>query len=250
MGVGMDRYILKRSLSIIATLLSFIKSGYCLDYVIDLGAIKHLESMGKIATETVGAVEKSVSELQGLNRALGNKIAPGLMSRLSEASTYSQEFSGLMDAFNSPTGDPLSKLNYIGRQHAGTQDCSNYLYAKDYFQRKFFADKQAIPGQKQQVQEIQLKRLDALETSTIDSLAMATHQKRALPHDHQALKDLSAQANADDTIQYQMGVQTRLLEQIAYRLEKLIAIQAQQLELVAAYTTNAQPAVFRQTGGN
>ncbi len=186
------------------------------------------------------------SEMMTMNNALGRALGDQFMGQLSTISQFSGEFGGLLGTFGGD-GDPLSRLNYLNNQYGGKQDLSNYLYAKDYFKHKFFPDKPVSTVA--QFETIHAQKLEAVETSTISSLALSAQQKKTLGEDHQTLKNLSLQANANTTVQYQTGIQTRLLEQIAYRLDKLIAIQSQQLELMAAFMANAQPTLFKKAGG-
>src|SRR5690606_33677652 len=140
-------------------------------------------------------------------------------------------------------GSPLTQLNYITHQHAGVKDFSNYIFAKDYFQQKFFPEtKLTTPIHLAQIRE---SKLEAVQVSTVDSLAIATQQKKTLRDDHLQLQNIKMQAEQDPSLKYQTNMQTRLLEHIAHQLDKLILLQSQQLELMATNMAQAQPTVFK-----
>lgn len=245
-AIRMARSIFKRSLGILWLVFSSDACASGAMAVIDVQSLSTMKDVLTTSAQSLARLQSMTTEMIIMNNVLGGALGNQFLSQLSAVSQFSGEFGGLLSTFGG-TGDPLSRLNYLNAQYGTRQDLSNYLYAKSYFKDRFFPEKTMTSVQ--QFETIQAHKLEAIETSTVSSLALSAQQKKTLGEDHQTLKNLSVQANSNPSLQYQTGVQTRLLEQIAYRLDKLIAIQSQQLELMAAYTAQTQPTLFRKAGG-
>jgi len=210
----------------------------------DVNTFTTLKSVLSTAGQSLQQLQSLSSELTQMNSVLGSKLDAGWMQKIMQVGGMGGDLSSLLSSVSGEGGDPLMQLNYINSQHGGRQDFSNYLYAKNYFQQKFFPESAiSTPVQLSQIRE---SKLEAVQVSTVDSLAIASQQKKTLRDDHQQLQNLKTQAQQNTTLQYQTTMQTRLLEHIAHQLDKIILIQSQQLELMATYMAQAQPTVFKK----
>lgn len=214
----------------------------------DVNTFTTLKSVLSTAGKSLQQLQSLSGEMMEMNSVLGSKLDQGWLQKIMQVGGVSGDFGSLLSGLTGQGGDPLMQLNYMANQHGGKQDYSNYIYAKNYFQQKFFPENSlTTPTQLSQIRE---SKIEAIQVSTVDSLAIATHQKKTLRDDHQQLQNIKIQAEQNTTLQYQINVQTRLLEHIAHQLDKLILIQSQQLELMATYMTQAQPSVFKKISGS
>lgn len=211
--------------------------------VFDVQAFATLKDVFKTSLDSLTRLQELSSNFQTLNRVMGGKLPEGFLKRFQAFDTHSHAFSNLLQAVTQ--GDPLQGFNRVGVQYGGVRDFSNYLYAKAYMQDKFFPSALAP----RDLETVQAHKNAALQTATIDGLALATQQKKTLPQDHQTLQHITQEGQQHDSLQYQLAVQTKVLEQIAHRLDKLILLQAQQLELAAAAHVQQQPSLYRGVGG-
>lgn len=176
-----------------------------------------------------------------MDRTIFKRCLIGSLASLA-INSYAQATSLIGEVAGKIVSDPASHA-YLGPIMQMTGD-SFYVYAKNYFQHKFFPEQSITTSS--QLSEIRESKLAAVQVSTVDSLAIATQQKKTLRDDHQQLQNIKLQAEQNSTLQYQTNMQTRLLEHIAHQLDKLILIQSQQLELMATYMAQAQPTVFKK----
>ncbi len=212
--------------------------------VFDMQSFTTLNSVLSTAGDSLKQLQSLSGELTQMNSVLGSKLDPSWMQKIMQVGGMGGDFNSLLSSVSGEGGDPLMQLNYMNSQHRGKQDFSNYIYAKNYFQQKFFPEGAiTTPAQLSQLRE---SKLEAVQVSTVDSLAIASQQKKTLRDDHQQLQNLTTQAQQNTTLQYQTTMQTRLLEHIAHQLDKIILIQSQQLELIATYMAQAQPTVFKK----
>jgi hypothetical protein len=251
MGIIMDRFILKSSLTLALVSFMGIQSAPCsmpggFQMVFDPQSFAEITKGINIATDSLVHLQEASGFLQKMNTLLGTELNTNFLQGLGKFDGYSNEFKSVLSAVNGNSGDRLMALNNVAHVH-GAQDFSNYLYAKQYMQQKFFPTTQN--GAAPDIQKIQSNKMEAVRTSTVDSLALATQQKTNLEKDSQRLEDLTRQAEQNSSLIYQASIHNKLLEQIAHRLDKLILIQSQQLELMAAYMAHAQPSVYRRVGG-
>lgn len=210
----------------------------------DVNTFTTLKSVLSTAGESLQQLQFLSNEMMEMNSVLGSKLPQGLLQNIMQVGGMSGDFSFLLSSLSGQGGDPLMQLNYLGVQHGGKQDFSNYIYAKNYFQQKFFPEQSlTTPTQLSQMRE---SKIEAIQVSTVDSLAISSQQKKTLKDDHQQLQNLKIQAEQNTSLQYQTTIQTRLLEHIAHQLDKIILIQSQQLELMATYMAQAQPTVFKK----
>lgn len=245
MESSMDRTVFKRCLIIGLLFVSQNKetqAGALATF--DVNTFTTLKSVLSTAGQSLQQLQSLSNEMVQMNSVLGSKLPQGLLQNIMQVGGMSGDFNSLLSSVSGQGGDPLMQLNYLGVQHGGKQDFSNYIYAKNYFQQKFFPDQSlTTPTQLSQLRE---SKLEAIQISTVDSLSIATQQKKTLRDDHQQLQNIKLQAEQNSTLQYQTNMQTRLLEHIAHQLDKLILIQSQQLELMATYMAQAQPTVFKK----
>lgn len=212
--------------------------------VFDVMTHKSLENVLTAASQSLVHLQSLSTEIVQMNSVLGSKLDSGWMQKIMQVGGMSSDFSSLLGSITGQGGDPLMQLNYLGVQHGGKQDFSNYIYAKNYFQNKFFPEHSLTNST--QLTQIRESKLEAIQVSTVDSLAISSQQKKTLKDDHQQLQNLKIQAEQNTSLQYQTTMQTRLLEHIAHQLDKIILIQSQQLELMATYMAQAQPTVFKK----
>ncbi|MBN9344531.1 MAG: hypothetical protein J0H87_09255 [Holosporales bacterium] len=211
--------------------------------VSDPASHAYLGPIMQMTGDSLKTVQKMTGEMTEMNSVLGSKLPQGWIQKVMQVGGLSGDFNSLLSSLTGQGGDPLMQLNYMGVQHGGKQDFSNYIYAKNYFQQKFFPEQSiTTPTQLSQIRE---SKLEAVQVSTVDSLAIATQQKKTLRDDHLQLQNIKMQAEQNTTLQYQTNVQTRLLEHIAHQLDKLILLQSQQLELMATNMAQMQPTVFK-----
>lgn len=209
----------------------------------DVNTFTTLKSVLGTAGQSLHQLQSLSGEMTEMNSVLGSKLDPILLRKVIDVGTLSGDFSSLLGSLTGQGGSPLSQLNYITNQHMGARDFSNYIFAKDYFQNKFFPNSTfTTPTQLAQIRE---QKLEAVQVSTVDSLAIATQQKKTLRDDHHQLTQIKAQARQNTALKYQTMMQTRLLEHIAHQLDKIILIQSQQLELMASNMAQMQPTVFK-----
>lgn len=248
----MDRTVFKRCL--IGSLAFLVVNSYAQatsligavagKIVSDPASHAYLGPIMQMTGDSLKTVQTMTGQLTEMNSVLGSKLPSGLLQKVIKLGSLSGDFNSLLSSLTGQGGDPLMQLNYMGVQHGGKQDFSNYIYAKNYFQQKFFPDQSITTST--QLSEIRESKLAAVRVSTVDSLAIATQQKKTLREDHQQLQNIKLQAEQNSTLQYQTNMQTRLLEHIAHQLDKIILIQSQQLELMATYMAQAQPTVFKK----
>ncbi|AIL13625.1 hypothetical protein IM40_11230 (plasmid) [Candidatus Paracaedimonas acanthamoebae] len=210
----------------------------------DFKTFKTLSNVLSTAGESLQELKTLSGEMMEMNSVLGSRLDPGFLQKVMKVGNLSGDFSFLLSSLTGQGGDSLMQLNHMNVQHGGKKDFSNYIYAKNYFQQKFFSDRSiTTPTQLSQLRD---QKLEAVQVSTVDSLAIATQQKKTLRDDHYQLTQIKVQAEQNPTLQYQTNMQTRLLEHIAHQLDKLILLQSQQLELMATYMAQAQPTVFKK----
>mgnify|MGYP001089634577 FL=1 len=247
----MDRQILKRCLVLSLASLVITSSNQATSLigtvagklVSDPASHAYLGPIMQMTGDSLKTVQKMTGEMTEMNSVLGSKLPQGWIQKVMQVGGLSGDFNSLLSSLTGQGGDPLMQLNYMGVQHGGKQDFSNYIYAKNYFQQKFFPEQSiTTPTQLSQIRE---SKLEAVQVSTVDSLAIATQQKKTLRDDHLQLQNIKMQAEQNTTLQYQTNVQTRLLEHIAHQLDKLILLQSQQLELMATNMAQMQPTVFK-----
>ena len=215
--------------------------------VFDVQSFATMKDIFKASRESLNQLQAASSDLQSMNGILGGKLPEGFLARFAAFDQGSYAFTGLLDAFVNPEGDMLRGVNDFAVRQGAKSDFSNYLAAKSYFKDKYFPDKESTSPR--EIETIQYHKMEATRTATLDSLALSAQQKNTLGQDHKTLQNLVQHGEQNDSVQYQNTIQTKLLEQIAYRLDKIILLQSQQLELLATYVVQAQPAVYRRVGG-
>lgn len=209
----------------------------------DVNTFTALRSVLSTAGQSLQQLQSLSNEMTEMNSVLGSKLSQSFLQNVMQVGGMSGDFSSLLGSISGQGGDPLMQLNYLGVQHGGKQDFSNYIYAKNYFQNKFFPDQPLTNSA--QLTQIRESKLEAIQVSTVDSLAISSQQKKTLKDDHQQLQNLKIQAEQNTSLQYQTTIQTKLLEHIAHQLDKLILLQSQQLELMATNMAQSQPNVFK-----
>jgi hypothetical protein len=198
---------------------------------------------------TLQAARQTTNTLFEMNNVLGGKLSSSHITKLNQFHVISSEFGCLLDSLNG-SGDPLRELNYIARNYGGQKDMSSVIYAKEYFQNKFFPAASNQPVSSARASEVRKTRDEAADQAALNTLAIAKQQKASLNDDHKSLMQISNQAKVNDSVHYQANVQTQLLARIAASLEKLVLLQSQQLDFMAKMYLKEQPVAFTKVGGS
>jgi len=196
---------------------------------------KQLETakeMASTASDALNTANKAFSELQNMNSVLGSPLKSNVLSRLMGLKGATRSYGNLLSSLSNDNADSLGGINRFSRQQFGTQDQSRVLYAKNYFQRKFFSEKSSTINV-QKARQIKYDRQKASQESVLTTLAVSHTHKENLKKDHEDLVKISSTTSHSGEMNHQAVVQTKLLERIAENLEKLILLQAQQLDFMA-----------------
>ncbi len=194
-----------------------------------------LETAQKIAStgsDALNTANQSLDKLQTMNSVLGSPLKSSVLGRLMGLKGVSRDYGNLLGSLSRDNSDHLRAVNSFSRNQLGTQDQSDLLSKKDYFKRTFFSEKKGSFNP-QKARQIKYDREQASRDSVLTTLAVSQTHKEGLKKDHEELVAISTTSIRSGEMNHHAVVQTKLLERIAQNQEKMILLQAQQLDFMA-----------------
>jgi len=196
---------------------------------------KQLETakeMASTASNALNTANQSLGKLGTLNSVLGSPLKESVLGRLKGLKGVSGDYGNLLRSLSSEHSDSLRGVNRFSRNQLGTRDQSGLLSKKDYFKRTFFSERKGTFNPKK-ARQIKYDREQVSRDSVLTSLAVSQTHKEGLKKDHEELVAISTTSTRSGEINHHTFVQTKLLERIAQNQEKMILLQAQQLDFMA-----------------
>ena len=204
----------------------------------------------KILTASESALTQAtetVNNLQEMNTVLGNQLPAGLLNKLSQFSGLSTDLGGLMGGLAGDGGDPLRSLNDMGQQYGRSRDYRQFLAAKDYFKNKYFAQPNQSLSLTQSATLQNARENDANE-AVVSAIALSDQQVKGLQAEHAQLVEMSKTMGQSDTLNYQLNMQTRLMQKMIILLERIALTQSKLLDLQAKQYLREQPVINMHKG--
>jgi len=196
---------------------------------------KQLETakeLASTASDALNTANQSLDKLQTMNSVLGSPLKSSVLGRLMGLKGVSRDYGNLLGSLSRDNSDSLRAVNSFSRNQLGTQDQSGLLSKKDYFKRTFFSEKKGTFNP-QKARQIRYDREQASRDSVLTTLALSQTHKEGLKKDHEELVAISTTSIRSGEMNHHAVVQTKLLERIAQNQEKMILLQAQQLDFMA-----------------
>jgi hypothetical protein len=244
--IAVKRYLSGTALSLI---LFSSPAAHALMGVDDAAANVKLFEILKTGHSALNQMTQTVSNLREMNAVLGNQIPAGLLGKLGQFSSFSSDLGGLMGGLMGDGTDPLSTLNGMGQQYGRSRDYSQFLAAKDYFKHKFFANTNQ-PLTLTHSSQIKTHREQAADEAIVSAIALSDQQVKGLQVEHAQLVEMSKNVGQSDTLNYQLNMQTRLMQKMVIMLERLIIIESKILDMQAKQYLRDQPVISMHKRGS